>query len=77
VEPVIFLQKLLVRLAVIGIWNDAVNGTDGLTLSFVVGSHALGAKQWIDDVDGITLKDGSIGAVCHTGVAGDALLADH
>jgi hypothetical protein len=76
-ETVIFLQKLLVCFLVIGIPDDTVHGTDGGTLGFVVGPQTLGAKMCIDDIDGIALTDGIIWTIGGTGVACDALLADH
>lgn len=73
----IFLQKLLMGFLVLRIWNDTFHGTEESTLGLIIGSHALGAQARIDDVDGIALADGIVGAIGDTGVAGDALLTDH
>jgi hypothetical protein len=61
---------------VTGIWQTALHRAHRLTCLAIVETHALGAKVWIDDVDVVALRDGSVGTLGLASSAVDAVIGD-
>jgi hypothetical protein len=77
IELFVFLQEFLPALTKIRIGHDAVNDrTDGLTLGLVVGSHALGAFERIDDINGVANRYGFVGTLDHARITGCTVIKD-
>jgi hypothetical protein len=62
---------------IVGVGNDAVDGADGDAGRFVVVSDTFGASVRIDDVDGISLFDGAVGAFIATCVTCYTFIGNH
>jgi len=68
--------QLCVGLDVGFILRDAIHGADFHALRCVVVAYALGAFFRVDDVDGLALRDGVVGALWLAYVAVDAFVGD-
>jgi hypothetical protein len=68
--------QLVLRLDEVRVRQDAAGLADGHALRLVLGTHALGAAQRVDDVDRVADRDRLVGAYRLAGVEGGAVVVD-
>src|SRR5450759_2493564 len=77
VQLLILGEQLLFRFVPVRVGLDAVRRTDQLALRFILGAHALGAFQRIDDVHRIAGSDGLVRAHRLASIAGRTGIVDY
>src|SRR6185369_13361190 len=76
VQPFVLRHQLFLRLDKVGIRDDAFGRANQLALRLVLGAHAFGALERVDQVDRVAHADRFIGAGRLAGVAGGAVVGD-
>ena len=62
-ELVIFCHQCFLAFFPVWVQFNAINRTDNFTLRFIMMSDALGARAWINQVDGLSHRNGIIGTL--------------